>query len=225
MPDASILDTSTHAAPKSYGVTGAQDVLVKGVSASFDGSAAGQSWVPALQILDPSNAVMGTYPFQGSIADGGSADVSFFPDVASSNLAALAGQQESLSGTVTVNAGAAGQMQFAHSAYNTIVVGLPTVTPAFAVSGIFSIAVTVDCVNLAVGKFARVFLSTGSGPLAVGSEAYIVGQGPGTSPSVTVVIPGWFIPAGQTWRVNVNNLDTAIRTFNVNQPAMVQQVA
>ena len=79
MPDQSILDTSVHTAPKGYQVTGAQQILIKSVTASFDGTGAGGSWVPALQILDPSGFVTGTYVCGTTKAAGESADVSWFP--------------------------------------------------------------------------------------------------------------------------------------------------
>jgi len=79
--DISILDPSVAAAPKSYTVKGAQEVVLRSVTGSFDGTSAAGSWVPALQILDPAGFVTGTFPLGSTLAAGVSADVSWFPGV------------------------------------------------------------------------------------------------------------------------------------------------
>jgi len=82
--DISILDPSAAAAPKGYTIKGAQEVVIRNVTASFDGTSAASAWVPALQIVDPSGFVTGTYPLGTSLAAGASADVSWFPSVGGS---------------------------------------------------------------------------------------------------------------------------------------------
>jgi hypothetical protein len=77
--DVSILDSAVHAAPKGYTIKGAQEVVLKSVTASYDGSGAAGSFVPAVQLVDPSGAVAGTYTFGGSLSVGATADVSWFP--------------------------------------------------------------------------------------------------------------------------------------------------
>lgn len=79
MADVSILDTSSAAVPKAYEVAGAQEIILKGVTASFDGSGAGGSWIPALQVVDPSGFIVGTYTCSTTVAAGSSVDVSWFP--------------------------------------------------------------------------------------------------------------------------------------------------
>ena len=81
MADASILDPTVAAAPKQYLISGSQELLIKSITASFDGSAAAVPWVPAVQLLDSANEVIGTYPLDAPVAAGGTADVSFFPGV------------------------------------------------------------------------------------------------------------------------------------------------
>jgi hypothetical protein len=81
MADISILDPAVKAAPKSYVVQGAQEIVLKGVTASFDGTGAGGSWTPAIQVVDPSGFVVGTYTLGQTLAAGVSADVSWFPGV------------------------------------------------------------------------------------------------------------------------------------------------
>lgn len=81
MADASILDPSVAAAPKQYAISGTQELLLKSIAATFDGSAAAVPWVPAIQIIDGAGDVTATYPMDSSLAAGASADVSFFPSL------------------------------------------------------------------------------------------------------------------------------------------------
>lgn len=81
MTDTPILDASVASAPKSYVVAGAQEIILKGVTASFNGTGAAGSYVPAVQIIDPAGNVIGTYTLGSTLAAGASADVSWFPGV------------------------------------------------------------------------------------------------------------------------------------------------
>jgi len=77
--DISILDSSTAAAPKSYTVKGAQEIILRSVTGSYDGTGAAGSYIPAVQILDPAGFVVGTFVANTTLAAGASADVSWFP--------------------------------------------------------------------------------------------------------------------------------------------------
>jgi hypothetical protein len=104
MADISILDTSVRAAPKGYVIHGAQEIVLKGVSASFDGTGAAGSYVPAVQVIDPSGFTVGTYVLGQTLAAGASADVAWFPGVKPA--AATTGtplETTNTGGTVTVN--------------------------------------------------------------------------------------------------------------------------
>lgn len=79
MPDISILDPAVHAAPKGYTVKGAQEIILRCVSGSFDGTSAAGSFVPAVQVVDPSGFIVGTYVLGSTLVAGASADVSWFP--------------------------------------------------------------------------------------------------------------------------------------------------
>ena len=81
MADISILATQTAAAPTDYVVKGAQEIVVRAVTASFDGTAAGGSFVPAVQVIDTGGTIVGTYPCSTTLAAGALADVSWFPYV------------------------------------------------------------------------------------------------------------------------------------------------
>jgi hypothetical protein len=77
--DISILDPSAHAAPKAYKIAGAQEIVLKGVSATYDGTGAAGSFVPAVQVVDPSGFIVGTYVLGQTLAAGASADIAWFP--------------------------------------------------------------------------------------------------------------------------------------------------
>jgi len=101
MTDTPIIDLPVHAAPKQYMVAGAQEIILKGVTASFDGTLAAGDFVPAVQILDPGGHVVGTYTLGSTLAAGASADISWFPGVnpPASAVSAL----ETTDGSVDVN--------------------------------------------------------------------------------------------------------------------------
>ena len=82
--DVSILDQAVHAAPKQYKITGAQDIVLRSVTATFDGTSAASSWVPVVQIIDPSGFTAATYPLGSTLLVGATADVSWFPGLGGS---------------------------------------------------------------------------------------------------------------------------------------------
>lgn len=71
-------------APLGYVVPGAQEIIPKSITASFDGTSAAGPFIPTLQILAPNGAVLAACPVSTSVAAGASADVSWFPGVANS---------------------------------------------------------------------------------------------------------------------------------------------
>jgi hypothetical protein len=82
MADISILQSAAAAVPTGYTIAGAQEIVLKSVTASFDGSGAGGSYVPAVQVVDPSGHIVGTFTLQQTLAAGVSADISWFPGLA-----------------------------------------------------------------------------------------------------------------------------------------------
>lgn len=69
-------------APLAYPVPAASAIVPVFATATFDGTGAAGSFVPALQVLSPAGAVILTCPLGESVAAGVSADVSWFPGVA-----------------------------------------------------------------------------------------------------------------------------------------------
>lgn len=78
MADVEILASQRVSAPLTYAVPGGQEILLKCLAASFDGSGAAVSWQPAIQIVGPSGQVLRTFPLVNPLAAGASADVSWF---------------------------------------------------------------------------------------------------------------------------------------------------
>jgi len=79
--DISILNPATGSGSSDYKIAGALEIIIRSVTASFDGTAAGQSYVPAVQVLDPSGFIVGTFPAGSTLAAGASADATWFPGV------------------------------------------------------------------------------------------------------------------------------------------------
>lgn len=96
MTDTPILYPSVHATPSSYVVAGSQEIILKGVTASFDGSSAAGSYVPAFQVIDPGGNVIGTYTLNETLAAGASADVSWFPGIGNAAPSTSAGNYVTL---------------------------------------------------------------------------------------------------------------------------------
>jgi hypothetical protein len=82
MADVAIVAPGVSAAPLSYAIPGLQEIIVKTLSASFDGTAAAVSWKPAITLIAPTGREVGTYPLDTTLAAGASADVCWFPGVA-----------------------------------------------------------------------------------------------------------------------------------------------
>lgn len=79
MSDVAIRASAVAAVPRDYTIPGAQELLPKSVTASMNGTGAAGSWLPCLQILDPSGNVMVSAVSDTTLAAGVSADVSWFP--------------------------------------------------------------------------------------------------------------------------------------------------
>lgn len=82
MPDVAIKQAQVASSPAGYTVPGAQEIVLKSVKASFDGTGASGNFVPLLQLVEPGGTVMVECPASVSVAAGGSADVSWFPGLA-----------------------------------------------------------------------------------------------------------------------------------------------
>jgi len=79
MADDAIVNSTVSSVPKDYTLSGTQQLLLKAVRASYDGSGAGSAWKPALQMVAPNGTVMWTATQTSTIAAGVSANVSWFP--------------------------------------------------------------------------------------------------------------------------------------------------
>jgi hypothetical protein len=77
--DVQILASGVTAAPLDYVIPGAQEILIKNLSATFNGAGAGTTWQPAITLLAPGGKEVGTFPVGSALAAGASADVAWFP--------------------------------------------------------------------------------------------------------------------------------------------------
>ena len=79
MADTQIRGLGESPAPLTYTVPGAQEIVLKSLFASFDGTAAASAWFPCVRVRAPGGGIVGEYITQASVAAGSSADVSFAP--------------------------------------------------------------------------------------------------------------------------------------------------
>jgi hypothetical protein len=85
MTDVAILASQVQATPNGYTVRGGQEIQVKSVRASYDGSGAGGSFVPVLQLVAPGGVIVSEWPFGSALSAGATADLSWFPGVGGSS--------------------------------------------------------------------------------------------------------------------------------------------
>lgn len=77
--DRQILVAGTASAPAGFTVPGNGQIQPKAIFATYDGSGAAASFLPALEVISDGGETVGIYPSAASVAAGGSADVSWFP--------------------------------------------------------------------------------------------------------------------------------------------------
>lgn len=78
--DQQILVVGQAAAPATWLVPGNGQVTPRSIFAHFDGTGAASPFFPALKVVSDGGETIGIYPCATSVAVGGSADVSWFPD-------------------------------------------------------------------------------------------------------------------------------------------------
>lgn len=79
MADVTIAATGTTSAPLSYTVAGAQEIIIRSLFASFDGTGAAGAFLPCVQVVSPAGQVVIEAITDASVAAGSSADVTFAP--------------------------------------------------------------------------------------------------------------------------------------------------
>jgi len=91
--DVDIISPASSTAPKTYTLPGAQELLLKAVRATVDGTGAAASFVPALQMLDPNGNVMWTAVGGTAIAAGTAVNVTWFSGLGSTTSTDIVGGQ------------------------------------------------------------------------------------------------------------------------------------
>ena len=79
MADIAIRASAVANAPRDYTIPGAQEILPKAVTATYDATGAAAQYFPCFQVLDPGGNVMFSAVGQTALSPGGTADVSWFP--------------------------------------------------------------------------------------------------------------------------------------------------
>lgn len=104
MADIALLAPGVAAAPEGYQIPGAQEIIVKAVTATYDGTDAAGDFVPTLQVIAPNGTILASCPTSTALVAGASADVSWFPRSGVSSGGGGSGITgiESVDGSVTV---------------------------------------------------------------------------------------------------------------------------
>lgn len=79
--DQQVLVTGVASAPAHFTIPGNGQIQPKAIFATYDGSGAAAAFQPALKIISDGGATVGIYPTPISVGAGGSADVSWFPQL------------------------------------------------------------------------------------------------------------------------------------------------
>lgn len=178
MADTTIGGLGTKAAPLDYKIPKTLEVFPRSIKATFDGSGAGASFLPTLQVIADSGDVVGTYPVDTAVAAGASADVSWFPrsvaKAGATPASAVIGACAGITATVTTPVGPVDY----HIVYDTLVydtsggamwtAGAPTLMTAPS-SGLYLLVCTVDIFSAAAEEVKVIIFSNAPpGSAAVG---------------------------------------------------------
>jgi hypothetical protein len=79
MADVAILNPQVEAAPTGYTIPGAQEIILKSVKASYDGTGAAGNYVPVLQFVAPNGTIVSECPLGSTVTAGDDVDVTWFP--------------------------------------------------------------------------------------------------------------------------------------------------
>lgn len=82
--DVQVLVTGQADAPATFTIPGNGQLQPKAIFASYDGTSAGGDFLPAIKIISDGGETVGVYPTATTVVAGASADVSWFPRLASS---------------------------------------------------------------------------------------------------------------------------------------------
>lgn len=184
MADSSIVNPAVSSAPKDYTLPSTNELLLKAVRASVDGTGAGGAFLPALQLLDPAGNVMWTATTSSSVVAGGSADVSWFPGLSGS----------SSSGSSVSNAWAAMSKNVASFADTT---GSPYVTVDLAAGSLITSDTSIFSVGTSGGNHGLQINAAGSYLIWVAAQANpTVAPAAGAALGVGLGSPGGVLNAG-----------------------------
>lgn len=173
MADIALLAPGTDAAPESYEIPGAQEIILKAVTATYDGTNASGDFIPTLQIIAPNGSILASCPTSTPVAAGASADVSWFPrsGVASGGGGSGITEIESTDGSVTIAS--------PFGPTSDLMVNFPP-PPVFGATievvtgGLTALAGSVNFVTF-TGGGSLLDLTTPNNPLIIAAGAYLIG--------------------------------------------------
>lgn len=123
MADTQYKPLGTESTPADWVVPGALDLLLKSIYAEYDGTSAGSSYVPTVELLDDAGRTVGAWPYSSSVAAGASADVTWFPGVVAAAATATVTPVASGNTTTVQTVAAGGNLTIAWDTVNTVGTG------------------------------------------------------------------------------------------------------
>lgn len=103
MADVAILQQQVEPTPDGYQIPPAQEIILKSIKCSYDGSGAGGDYIPTLQFVAPNGFITLECPISSTVTAGDDADINWFPR---GGVSAAAGsgvtEVDSIDGSITV---------------------------------------------------------------------------------------------------------------------------
>jgi hypothetical protein len=141
----------TGAAPQDWTLPGSLELTLVGAQAIFDGTAAGASFLPALQIISDSGKSVGIYITDTAATAGSIAEVSFFPFSGAAASGGGSGNTTTTfqghygsAGSTALGANATGALQWSHTGGDAVLDLTVNTAPTAVHTGLHIISISVD---------------------------------------------------------------------------------
>lgn len=174
MPDVPIVNRASVTAPKDYTLPQSQEIILKAVKADIDGTGAGGTWLPALQLVSNNGDVMWTACDTSSPqAAGGSVTVTWFPGVRTTGAGSLSNPglmaaRVNIVGNLNIPEGDPG----VRVSWGEAPVDTGTPTPFWNATNPTRLTAPVDGIYLSLGNLEWDQLAAANAPAYVGTYLY-----------------------------------------------------
>ena len=199
------------AAPQSYTVPNATEIVPRVVNATFDGSGAAGSFLPTLEIVSDGGVVVARCPTATAVAAGASAEVSFFPNgeqAASGSTPAGSTANQTMTFSEAVSSLSLRQCGCAASSGSALF-STGTTQPTCIVAGVYSIVATVFVSGTATNGivYGTTLDAINSGVTTVSVQDSRGPRGTGGISDLATLALTWYFGVGDSFEWFVYNGD------------------